>query len=224
MCGRYGFSVKDAREVYDRFGVMNKLGDFQPRYNIAPGQYNPVLLRHSPTSIERMFWGLIPHWSKDETMKWKTINARSETAATSPSYHKPFRFQRCLVPATNFYEWDKSQKPSTPYCIKLKHEDLFAFAGLYDIWHDPKTGKDIYSYTILTCPPNDLIAPIHNRMPVILKREGEDTWLNPDIVEPEQLQPLLIPYPEQEMELYSITTTINYPKNDREDVLQPATP
>jgi putative SOS response-associated peptidase YedK len=84
MCGRYGFSVKDAREVYDRFGVMNKLADFQPRYNIAPGQYNPVILRHSPTSVERMFWGLIPHWAKDETMKYKTINARMEGIANLP--------------------------------------------------------------------------------------------------------------------------------------------
>jgi putative SOS response-associated peptidase YedK len=139
MCGRYGFSVKDAREVYDRFGVMNKLLDFQPRYNIAPGQYNPVITHHDAKTIERMFWGLIPHWSRDETMKWKTINARSETAATSPAYRKPFRYQRCLVPVTNFYEWDKSQQPSRPYNIKLKHEGLFAFTGLYDTWHDPKT-------------------------------------------------------------------------------------
>jgi putative SOS response-associated peptidase YedK len=119
MCGRYGFSVKDAREVYDRFGVMNKLVDFQPRYNIAPGQYNPVILRHSPTSIERMFWGLIPHWAKDETMKYKTINARVEGISDKPPYRKPFRFQRCLVPATGFFEWDKSVTPSLPTTSRL---------------------------------------------------------------------------------------------------------
>ncbi len=115
MCGRYGFSVKDAQEVYERFNVVNTLPDFHPRYNIAPGQLNPVILRHSPKRIERMFWGLIPHWAKDESLKYKTINARAEGIAEKPVYKKPFRLQRCLVPATGFYEWDKAHKPSTPY-------------------------------------------------------------------------------------------------------------
>jgi putative SOS response-associated peptidase YedK len=147
MCGRYGFSVKDAREVYDRFGVMD-LGRnivLQPRYNIAPGQLNPVILRQSPTRIDQMFWGLIPSWAKDETMRYKTINARVEGIADKPTYRKPFRYQRLLVPASGFFEWDKSGKPSIPYYFTLKHEPLFAFAGLYDTWTDPKNNTTILS-------------------------------------------------------------------------------
>src|SRR6266702_3649895 len=102
MCGRYGFSVKHAKEVYERFEVVNTLAEYHPRYNIAPGQLNPVVLRHSPNSIERMFWGLIPFFAKDDSFKYKTINARSEGIESKPTYKKPFRSQRCLVPATNF--------------------------------------------------------------------------------------------------------------------------
>src|SRR5258706_5560345 len=107
MCGAYGFSVKDAREVYDRFDIENTLETFSPRYNVRPGQMNPVITSHSPNHISTMFWGLIPFWAKDEKMKFSTINARAETAATSASYRKPFRSQRCLIPATGFYEPDK---------------------------------------------------------------------------------------------------------------------
>jgi putative SOS response-associated peptidase YedK len=221
MCGRYGFSVKDAREVYDRFGVMNKLADFQPRYNIAPGEFNPVILRQSPNRIERMLWGLIPQWAKDETMRYKTINARCETVDTAASYRKPFRFGRVLIPATGFFEWDKSTKPSTPSFFFLKHEPIFAFAGLYDTWTDPKTGKKLQSYTIITCPANGVVGRVHNRMPVILRREDEDTWLNPDITEPEHLKPLLVPYMDQEMDCYQVGYGVNNPRNDSEDVIKP---
>src|SRR5947209_5995406 len=136
MCGRYGFSVKNAKEVYKRFEVANQLDMFSPRWNIAPGQLNPVITKHSPNSISRMMWGLIPFFAKDESFKYKTINARAETVANLPTYRKPFRYQRCLVPATNFYEWDKKQKPSIPYAFFVKDQPMFAFAGLYDIWKD----------------------------------------------------------------------------------------
>jgi putative SOS response-associated peptidase YedK len=221
MCGRYGFSVTDAKELYERFDVDNELLDYHPRYQISPGQFNPVITRHSPNHVQSMLWGLIPHWAKDETMKWKTINARAETVATSPSFRKPFRLQRCLVPATHFFEWDKNKQPSQPYCIKLKQEQIFSFAGLYDVWHDPKTGRQIQSYTIITCPPNALMAPIHNRMPVIVHREDEETWLNPDSSEPERLQPLLRPYPDAEMEAYPVSRAVNNPRNDSSAVIQP---
>ncbi|MDQ6659789.1 MAG: SOS response-associated peptidase, partial [Chloroflexota bacterium] len=194
MCGRYGFSVKDAQEVYERFEIVNTLPDFHPRFNIAPGQLNPVVLRHSPNSIQRMFWGLIPSWAKDERMRYTTINARVETVKEKSAYRKPLRYQRCLVPATGFYEWDKKQKPSRPYYFHLKHEPLFAFAGVYDVWHDPKTGKEIQSYTIITTQANSVVGAIHARMPVILRKEDEEAWLNPDETEPDALLPLLRPY------------------------------
>ena len=115
MCGRYGFSVKDAKEVYERFDVYNELADLTARYNIAPGQMNPVITSRSPNEISRMFWGLIPHWAKDDSSRYKTINARAETVAQLPTYREPFRHKRCIVPATGFYEPDKINFKKAPF-------------------------------------------------------------------------------------------------------------
>ncbi len=220
MCGRYGFSVKDVKEVYERFEVENQLADLDSHYNIAPGTMQPVISRHSPTSIQRMFWGLIPHWAKDTSISYKTINARAEGIENKPTYKKPFRFQRCLIPATGFYEWTKT-KPAVPYYFQLKDESLFAFAGLYDTWKDPQDGKEIYSYTIITTEPNDIVSPIHHRMPLILKREDEDFWLDPDVIEPERLLPLLRPYSSAEMKVDQVSISVNNPKLDSEDLIKP---
>jgi len=221
MCGRYGFSVKDAREVYSRFDVVNTLPDFAPHYNISPGTMQPVIISQSPNRITRMFWGLIPHFAQDENYKYKTINARAETVAVKSSFSKPLRFQRCLVPATNFYEWDKSRKPSIPYSFSLKSEPLFAFAGLYDICCDKQTGKEIKSFTIITTQANKTVGAIHPRMPVILQKDDEATWLNPDLTEPEQITSLLHLYPDREMEAHPVSPAINNPRNDSEEVLKP---
>lgn len=225
MCGRYGFSIKDAREVLNRFDLINTLDELEKltsRYNIAPGQMNPVVVQTSEgNKMGRFFWGLIPSWSKDDSFKFKTINARAEGIEEKPVFKKPYRSQRCLIPATNFYEWDKSEKPSQPYLFKMKDDSLFAFAGLYDKWQDKETGKEIYSYTIITTEPNTLLAKVHNRMPVILKKEDEKEWLNPDYTEPEQLQKFLLPYDANEMESYPISRAINIPTNDTEELLKP---
>ena len=191
MCGRYSLSAVDAKAVYERFRLANRSFDFQPRYNIAPGQMNPVVVSHSPNALQPMLWGLIPHWAKDESRKFQTINARVEGIDKKATYRDPFKHHRCLVPATGFYEWDKSTKPSTPYYFRLKDEELFAFAGLFDVWRDPHTQKELYSYTIITCPANGVVGKIHTRMPVILHKEDEAAWLNPDIFESALLSTLL---------------------------------
>ena len=194
MCGRYGFSVRDAKEVYERFDVYNELTDLTARYNIAPGQINPVITSHSPNEISRMFWGLIPHWAKDDSFKYKTINARAETVAKLATFREPFRHKRCIVPATGFYEPDKINhaKPPFPWhYFQLTDQKIFGFAGLYDIWEDKETGEEIRSYTIITTKPNEIVGKYHDRMPVILEPEDEETWLNPDITEVERLMPLL---------------------------------
>jgi putative SOS response-associated peptidase YedK len=223
MCGRYGFSVKNAKDVYERFDTYNELSDFKPRWNIAPGDLNPVITRHSPNEISRMLWGLIPYWARDDSFKFKTINARVEGIESKATYRKPFRTRRCLVPATGFYEWDKPVKPSQPYYFKLKHEELFAFAGLYDIWRDPKTGKEVNSYTIITTQANGVVGKIHPRVPVILQKEDEEEWLNPDIVEPERLLLLLKQYPDKEMEAYPVSTAVNRPSIDTAELIKPLT-
>jgi putative SOS response-associated peptidase YedK len=185
MCGAYGFSVNDAKEVYDRFEVVNQLEDLKPRWNVRPGQMNPVITSHSPNRISRMFWGLIPHWAKDKSFAYKTINARAETVAELATYKQPFRHKRCIVPATGFYEPDKIHFAKPPYpwhYFQLKDQKVFGFAGLYDFWKDRETGKEMHTYTIITTQPNAVVGEWHDRMPVILQKEDEDTWLKPGYI------------------------------------------
>ncbi len=234
MCGAYGFSVKDAWEVYNRFDIVNTLEYFKPRWNIRPGQMNPVITAHSPNKISRMFWGLIPHFAKDIHYKYKTINAKAETVAQLPTFREPLKTKRCLVPATGFYEPDKKSRSTPPYTwhyFELKSKELFAFAGLYDIWKEKELkngklvekegGKIVVSYTIITTVPNSLIGKIHERMPVILKKEDEEIWLNPDISEKEHLLSLLAPYPVDEMEEWQVSDAARNPRNDYPDIIKP---
>jgi putative SOS response-associated peptidase YedK len=223
MCGAYGFSIKNAKQVYDRFGIQNTL-DLKPRYNIRPGQLNPVVTNDNQTIISLMFWGLIPHFAQNENYKYKTINAKSETVAQLPTFRQPFRHNRCIVPATGFYEPDKKHVAKPPYpwhYFQLKDQPIFGFAGLFDTWVDKDSGKQITSYTIITTTPNKLIAKYHERMSVILQKEAEQTWLNPDNVEPEHLLPLLKPYPPDEMEEWQVTGAARNPKNDYPDLITP---
>ncbi len=141
-----------------------------------------------------MRWGLIPSWAKDASGAGRMINARAETVAEKPIYRTALRSRRCLVPANGFFEWRRAGTSRTPYFIRMKDESLFAFAGLYDSWRDPN-GVTVMTYTIITTEPNALVATIHDRMPVILHREDENRWLDPDITDPGALVPLLRPHP-----------------------------
>src|SRR3954453_13190431 len=168
MCGAYGFSVKDAKEVYDRFSVVNILEGLQPRWNIRPGQMNPVITVHSPNQISYTFWGLIPYFARDKnfTYKYKTINAKAETVATLRTYREPLRRRRCLIPATGFYEPDKVNFTKSPFpwhYFQLKSRELFAFAGLYDVWTDPATKKELSSYTHGTHAAAAIVAALSGR-------------------------------------------------------------
>ena len=221
MCGRYGFSVKNAKEVYKRFEIVNELSDLHTRFNIAPGQMNPVITSHSPNQIQDMFWGLIPHFAPDENYKYTTINAKAETVDTLRSFREPLRSKRCLIPATGFYEPDKKFNPTIWHYFQLKSQALFAFAGIYDIWEDKKTGKKIYSYAIITTVPNAVVKKVHDRMPVILQKEDEADWLNPDTVEPEHLLPLLKPYPADEMEEWQVSNAAKNPRNEGPELIKP---
>ena len=171
-----------------------------------------------------MLWGLLPHFAQDEHYKYKTINAKAETVAQLPTFREPLRHKRCIVPATGFYEPDKIHYTKPPYpwhYFKLKGQELFGFAGLYDVWKDRKTGKEIESYTIITTEPNACVGKVHHRMPVILKREDEAAWLDPDVVEPERLLPLLAPYPADEMDSWPVGDAARNPKNDYPELIQP---
>jgi putative SOS response-associated peptidase YedK len=180
----------------------------------------PVITRVGDSNqVEVMSWGLIPAWSREPR---GFINARSETAATKPSFRKAFRTQRCIVPASGFFEWKKTGSGKLPYLLKLKGEGLFGMAGLYDTWTAPD-GQPIKTYTILTCGPNALTAQIHDRMPCILRPEEEDYWLMPESRDSARLQRLLEPYPAEQMEAVMVSRAVNDPANDSPELIKPAT-
>lgn len=196
--------------------------DLTSRYNISPSQKAPIIYREEETRLELFQWGLIPSWAKDPSIGHRMINARAETVAIKPSYRTPFKRHRCLVPADGFYEWklNPDGKTKTPMRIRFKSEEPFAMAGLWDHWTD-KDGKEVRTFTIITTEANKLLAPIHERMPVILKPEDEDAWLDPES-KTEQLLKMLKPYPLGPLETYAISKIINSPRNDTVECFDPA--
>lgn len=220
MCGRYQLALAGKNKLFGyRFKVdRQQTLKIKDSYNIAPSQIQPVVVKHSPNTIRMMTWGLIPAWSKDG--RSLTINARAETVSVKPMFKKLLRTQRCLIPATGFYEWKRGPDGKQPFYIGTKDRDFFGFAGLYDVWKDPKD-EEIYSYAIITCGPNKTMSEIHNRMPVILNKNDEEDWLNPDTVEPEKLLPFLKSYPDNLMTAYPIYGRINSPANNDSNIDQP---
>jgi len=210
--------------MYERFDLENRIADLKARYNVAPSQWMPVVIRDEVTKhnqAELMRWGLIPHWAKDPKIAYMMINARAETLDKKPSFSVPLKKKRCLIPATGFFEWRVTKEGKVPYYIKLKDEDMFAFAGLYDD-NDRALEKPVRTYTIITTEPNKLLEPIHNRMPVILKKTTENIWLDPEFEDVEKLKGMLVPYAANLMEAYPVSTLVNTPYNDVPEILKPA--
>jgi putative SOS response-associated peptidase YedK len=193
MCGR--FELLEASRVLIRFAVTNTPPQLLSNVDVRPTQLIPVIA--ADHRLELMKWGLVPFWAKDAATGSRTINARAETIATKASFKRPLRQSRCLIPASAFFEWQADGSThKTKYRIARKDEELFGFAGLYDIWQSP-SGTELTTCTIITTAPNAVLAPIHNRMPAILLPEEEEAWLDPDLTEPEQLLPYLRPYPDE---------------------------
>ncbi len=216
MCGRYSQGV-DVTKLMDRFGVVigKNLISLPKRYNIAPAQNAPVIIYQQQEHHLALFrWGLIPSWAKNSSIGNRMINARAESISEKPSFRKPFRRSRCLVPADGFYEWklDPKQKGKIPYRVVLKSGEPFAFAGLWEAWRDPE-GKEVKTFTIITTDANQVLKPIHDRMPVILKPEDEDIWLNPE-TNVDMLSKMLSPYPDEKIEAYPVSKFVNSPRND----------
>lgn len=224
MCGRFTLTVApdELRAAFPDFDIP---GDIPPSYNIAPSQPIPVVPNTGENRLDFYHWGLIPSWTKAENLgRYNFINARSETAAEKPSFRSSFRRRRCLILADGFYEWSKA-KPGgskTPYYFTLQDHSPFAFAGLWEIWHSPE-GDPLLSACILTTQPNETVKPIHNRMPVILKSADYQTWLDPEEGPPEKFQPLLRPYPADQMQTYPVSTYVNSPKNNSPQCIQAST-
>jgi putative SOS response-associated peptidase YedK len=219
VCGR--FTIGEIKDLLPRFSVGSPVADMpRPRYNIAPTQDVSIIIRRSPNQLVMMRWGLIPFWSKDEKIGSKLINARAETVTERPAFRTSMKDKRCLVPTTGFYEWRGTGKGKTPYLVRRTDEELFAMAGLYDHWKDPY-GKEVLSFTILTTAANELMAGIHDRMPVILAREDENEWLEPSPLSKDEMARLFRPYPPDRMEAYPVSTAVNDISKDSADLIKP---
>ncbi len=187
-------------------------------YNAAPSQSLPVVTNKQPDTIQFFSWGLQPFWAKDVKSIKRSINARSETLSEKPSFRNLIKTKRCLVPADGFYEWMATPQGKVPHRILLKSGELFSFAGLWDEWLDKGTGEILYTYTIITTEANDIVKPIHDRMPVILSAEAEELWLDENEKQ-EDLLSLLKPYPSAEMTVYPVSPLVNSPLNNVPEVI-----
>lgn len=219
MCGRYVLEVTP--DMLQQAFNLSSAPEIAPRYNVAPTQYLPVITNEQPDTVSLHRWGLIPSWAKDESIANKLINARADGVADKPSFRSAFKRRRCLVPATGFYEWQKGDgKIKTPMFIHLNDQDVFAFAGLWEVWHSPD-GSEIRTYTIITTDANDFMQPIHNRMPVILRREDYAAWLDPDDAPASKLLPLLKPFDSARMDAYEVSRAVNTPSIDEPALIEP---
>jgi putative SOS response-associated peptidase YedK len=196
MCGNFAlYSSVQAIKNYHK--LLQEIGEIAPDENIRPTQQVPVIvIKQGKKYLGFVRWGLIPFWAKDDKIGYKLFNARSETIDVKPSFRAGFKTRRCLIPANGFFEWRKPDK--TKFYFELQSRELFSFAGIWEKWTN-KQGEIIPSCTIITCEPNEIVASVHERMPVILKQEDEDTWLNSN--DPETLKKLLIPYPTSDMKI-----------------------
>ena len=201
MCGRFSLTA-DLAELARRFEFEGNWSELEPNYNVAP-THNILTFIDDGENRRGGFmrWGLIPHWAKTPSIGSRMINARAETLAQKPAYRSAFKRRRCLVLADGFYEWQKFGRTKTPMRIVMESGEPFAFAGLWALWKDPE-GNTIPSCSIITTEANDLLRPIHNRMPVILPRDMEQFWLNRSVVDLSALSSVWAPHTVDAMQDY----------------------
>ncbi|HUO97745.1 MAG TPA: SOS response-associated peptidase, partial [Rhizomicrobium sp.] len=222
-CGRFT-NQYSWRELYELYSLTDQdmiPSNFQPRYNIAPTQSVPVVrLKNGGRDLVMMRWGLVPSFAKDLSGGAKSINARGETVADKPMFKSAFLRRRCLVPADGFYEWKKEGNAKQPYFITLRQKAPFAFAGLWEWWRPRDGSAEILTFTIITTAANALVAPLHDRMPVILAPDAWPLWLAEKPVSPGQLQGLLKAFAPEKMESWPVSTKVNKPENDDPGLVQ----
>jgi putative SOS response-associated peptidase YedK len=226
MCGRY-YRRSDKQRIADAFR-LGKLPDefvLPPDHNVTPTTFQPVIRANKETGereLEMARWGLVPYFAKSpaEFKGFSTINAKAESVATAPTWRRPFERRRCLVPADGFYEWRPlSAKAKQPYAFTMKTGESFAFAGLWDAWKEPDGGW-LISYAIITTDANELMEPVHNRMPVILKPTDYDRWLSRDEVERPPID-LLRPYEADRMTAHPVDTRVGNVRNNEPGLCEP---
>lgn len=221
MCYHYSLKAKK-KELEKRFLKSISNTEWENRVHISGFEqelFAPVVLKDS---IDTMKWGLIPHWSKEESLKFNTANAKCEDIETKPSWRKPIRSQRCLIPATGFFEWRDINKTKYPYFISVKDQDIFSFAGIWDEWINEDTGEITKSFAMVTCEANEMMSEIHNikkRMPVILSPEEENKWL--DDIELTEIKSLLNQYDTNQMQAHTIAKNFMRLGGFDEEILKP---
>jgi putative SOS response-associated peptidase YedK len=222
MCGRASLT-KNEKELEERFHSGFYSEDIErynpvPNYNLGPGQFHPVQTNEDKSMFNMLKWGLVPFWAKDEKIAYKLINARAETISEKPAFKGAFRNRRCLVPLDGFYEWEKkSNGLSLPFRFVLEHKELFAVAGIWESWNDPK-GQELRTFSIITVKANKTVGKLHGRMPAILFPEEEKLWLDDDL-KTDDLLSLLKPYPEELIYGYPVSTKVNSVKNNSPDLI-----
>jgi len=224
MCGRYTI-ITDVSDLAEDFGAeVDSAFQAKPRYNVAPSQTVPVIaVQEGKRILQGMHWGLVPFWAKEKSIGYKMINARSETIAEKPAFKQALLKRRCLLLADGFYEWRKDGAVKTPMWIRLKNEEPFLLAGLWESWHPPDDREStLLSTTIITTAANDFMKPIHDRMPVILSKKDAEAWLDESIKDAAKLTRYLNPFPAEAMTAHPVSILVNSPKNDRPECIEPA--
>ena len=220
MCGRFTLQIPPEL-LAEIFGLM-EIPVYPARYNIAPTQQVPVIRQTGDgrNHFAVMKWGLIPSWAKDPNIGNRMINARCESVAEKPAFRHAVRHSRCIVPASGFYEWREEGGKKAPFYVQLKDGSPIYFAGLWDHWKSQE-GEVIEACTILTTSANILIAPLHDRMPVILQSEAFLKWLDHDTCDPDKLKSLYLPYPAELMDMRTVSPLANSPRNDSAELIAP---
>jgi len=209
MCGRFVL-ISDLSIVTEEFDIREIAGDYRTSANVLPGQHIAAVIHDGLNRLVQFRWGLIPSWAKDVSIARKLINARSETLAEKPSFRNAFKKRRCLIIADGFYESLKEGKRKIPFYFRLKSGKPFGFAGLYEAWTSPE-GQTINTCTIITTEPNELIQPVHTRMPVIVPKDKQSLWIDPTVQNQAQLSSVLQSYPSEEMEALALTSPVYIP-------------
>jgi putative SOS response-associated peptidase YedK len=219
MCGRFA-QRSDPKRLAREFKVA-EVPDVEARYNIAPTQ-DILSIRRVEDDREAVFlkWGLVPSWAKDVSIGAKLINARSETVTEKPSFREAFKKRRCIIPADGFYEWQRTNGKKQPYFFRMQDEHPFGFAGLWEKWK-ATDGQVLETCTILTTEANEVLQPVHDRMPVILHSDDYDQWLDADLRKLDLLMELLRPYPSAGMISYPVSTQVNNTNNVGAEILTP---
>lgn len=222
MCGRFTNNAK-TEQIEKEFAVSVDKSHSKSRYNIAPSQMiDTVLSRENERIFTRLKWGLVPHWAKDSAIGNRMINARAETLAEKPSFREAFQKRRCIIPASGFYEWQKKGTDGKqPFYFYLTEKPVFGFAGLYENWLDKQTREELETCTIITTEANEILKPVHERMPVILKADDYELWLDEKVKDEKKLEKLLVSYSAEEMKSHPVSKSVNIPDTDLKELIKP---